>query len=129
MKYNPETAPDPAAWLAADEIEKQLSVETYHRRKRIRLPNATVHACFHVVVENQLAEGVPEVLDAYNRLRRDGLSRHDALHALGYVLVTNIHSAFKAINTKPNLNERYLEELKSLSADEWLHCMDDEEGN
>jgi len=33
------------------------SIEAYHRRARIRLPNEKVHAVIHAIVENQIALG------------------------------------------------------------------------
>jgi hypothetical protein len=91
MKYDPDRAPDAESWLKLDEQEGIDLVRTYHRRHRIRLPNADLHAVFHLTVENQIAMGEPAIVEAMARLQRDGLSRHDAIHAIGSVLASHIH--------------------------------------
>ncbi len=53
--YDPDTSPGPTDWLQTDEGERIGLVSAYHQRKKIRLPNAQLHAVIHVVVENQLA--------------------------------------------------------------------------
>jgi hypothetical protein len=57
QRYDCLKAPDPKAWLALDEQERIELVRDYHRRARIRLPNATVHAVLHTIVETQIAQG------------------------------------------------------------------------
>jgi hypothetical protein len=53
--YDPLEAPDPEEWLALDEQERIDLVLNYHRKARIRLPNAKVHAIVHAMVETQIA--------------------------------------------------------------------------
>jgi hypothetical protein len=55
--YNPDTSPTPTDWLRTDEGDRIELVSAYHRGKKIKLPNAQLHAVIHVVVENQLALG------------------------------------------------------------------------
>ena len=57
--------------------ERIRLVEQYHRRAGIRLPNVTVHAIIHAVIENQIALGdeVP-VRRTLQRLLSEGLDRH-----------------------------------------------------
>lgn len=74
-----------------DEGFRHQLVEAYHRRQRIRFPNARMHAAFHVVVENQLAFGEEAVLDTLAPLCRDGLTRHDAIYAIASVLVGHVY--------------------------------------
>ena len=69
-----------------DEAERIRLVEHYHRTARIKLPSVKAHSTFHVIVENQLAENVEPVVRAMNRLTNEGLTRHDALHAIASVL-------------------------------------------
>ena len=83
--YEPEIAPSAAEWLAIDEAERISLVESYHRRYRTQLPQLTLHATIHVVVENQIALGEAVVIDSVARLRAEGLTRHDAVHAVGMV--------------------------------------------
>jgi hypothetical protein len=57
LRYDPYEHIDCDAWLALDESERTGQVVRYHRRQRIRLPNETIHAAIHVIVENQVALG------------------------------------------------------------------------
>lgn len=91
--YNPNQAPDPDEWNALDEGERMLLVKQDHKRKRIRLPNETAHATFHVVVENQVAMGEEmNVARTLQRLMSAGLDRHDAIHAIGFVLADHMRN-------------------------------------
>jgi len=42
--YDPEKDLQVDMWLAMDDADRVEAVETYHRRQRIRLPRATLHA-------------------------------------------------------------------------------------
>jgi hypothetical protein len=84
--YNPAIAPDPATWLAEPEQERIRSVATFHMVNRLKAGNAKAHAAVHVIVENQVAMGVGPTVRAIKRLQGQGLSRHDALHAVGAVV-------------------------------------------
>ena len=79
---------DSEAWQAFDESERIESVRQYHRQNRIRLADESLHATTHVIVENQVALGdtfaAPAVL---LRLMAEGLDRHEAIYAIGSVLV------------------------------------------
>jgi hypothetical protein len=59
--------------------------------RRSKLPvgqSARAHAATHVVVENQAAMGDATAVPAtLARLMREGLERHDAVHAIGSVLM------------------------------------------
>ncbi len=119
MKYDALREPNSAEWLSSDEQERIGLVTDYHKRKRIRLPNALVHATFHVAIESQLAEAIPEVRDALDRLMGEGLDRHEAIHAIGSVLAECTWSALRREATGADLNEQYFEGLRRLSRDEW----------
>lgn len=86
VRYDASHTPDPDAWLDADEAERIDLVATYHRVRGIDVPNIERHAHFHALVETALASGDPAVTDALQRLTSDGLDRHEALHAIGYVI-------------------------------------------
>ena len=88
MRYNADRQPDSEAWLALDEEERIDIVMASHRQKRVRLENAKVHAVAHVIVENQIALGSPPLVAAtMARLMEEGLGRHDAIHAVGSVVL------------------------------------------
>lgn len=92
--YDPERAPDPAQWLALDEQSRIRLAEEHHRAARVKLPNLKAHAVFHAIVENQIAEGHASVVRAMARLASQGLSRHNALHAIASVLAGHIQALY-----------------------------------
>jgi hypothetical protein len=91
--YDPAVAPEPATWLELDEQLRIALAEQYHNSKDIKLPDVRVHATFHVIVENQLAEGIQATVTAVARLMGEGVSRHDAIHAIGSALVEHMQEA------------------------------------
>ena len=118
--YDPGTAPDPDEWLALDEGERIHRIASYHRRAKVRLPNVQIHAALHSVVENQLAEGLQTVRETVERLQSEGLSRHDALHAVGSVMVNSLHALLQEGAQAQFEVEAYFQELGSLTAETWL---------
>jgi hypothetical protein len=120
QRYDPLEAPDPEEWLALDEQERLDLVQDYHRRARIRLPNAKVHAVFHAIVEAQiaLADETPARRTA-QRLMDEGLDRHEAIHAIGSVLAEFMHDLLKAPQSDTNPNVPYFAALERLTAEDW----------
>ena len=118
MQYDPERDIDAETWQAADEAARIEAVLRYHRREKIRLPNARMHAVIHMVVENQIAEG-----DAFPakatlaRLRNEGLDRHQAVHALGSVAAEEMFRALK--DRTPSDRAEYALKLEKLTAESW----------
>jgi len=119
-RYDPEEVPDASEWNALDEQERIDLVEEYHHAARVRLPNATLHAVIHVVVENQVALGVPAVIAAMQRLHHEGLDRHETLHAVGSVLIAHMQRLMQSLPPTGNPNEAYERELETLTAAAWL---------
>jgi hypothetical protein len=120
-KYDPEKSPDPKPWLASDEGERITLVSDYHRRKRFILPAPDLHAVIHVIVENQLALGDAVVVATLGRLVADGLSRHDAIHAIGSVLAEYLYELLRDQPGPENpIYTVYLERLQKFSAKAWL---------
>jgi Domain of unknown function (DUF1841) len=119
LQYDPHQHTDPNAWLALDESERIELVRQYHRRERIWLPNETLHAATHVIVENQLALGDPlPVRDALLRLMEEGLDRHEALHVIGSVLAQQLFAALTE-RGRADPTPDYAEKLKDLTAGSW----------
>ena len=85
-RYDPDTDPDPKEWMGLDDDERDHLVEEYHRDKHVEIESLRMHVNFHVVVESQVAMGdeIP-VQKTLTRLMREGLSRHDAVHAIGSI--------------------------------------------
>ncbi len=121
--YDPQRKPDPEAWLAMDEGERIALALDHHRRARTRLPNARrrAHAAIHVIVENQIALG-----DAYpvertvRRLMDEGLDRHEAIHAVGSVLIGHLASLAEEALPNQDPNAAYIAALQDLTAESWL---------
>jgi hypothetical protein len=84
--YDPNSAPDPKAWLALGEQERMQVVKNFHNSARIKTRSIRSHAALHTIVENQIAQGYGPTRKALARLLSSGLSRHDALHAIGAVV-------------------------------------------
>lgn len=118
--YDPLNAPDPDDWQAMDEQERMMLVTAYHRQAGVALPNEQAHAAIHAIVENQIALGdetsAPATLE---RMMREGLDRHEAIHAVGSVLVDFMQALVRE-DAAPGATERYNEELEKLTAAEWL---------
>ena len=120
MRYDANQNPAAAEWLALEEGERLHLVEEYHRRMRIQLPNPTVHAVAHCVVENQIAMGdeLP-VRQTLERLISEGLDRHDAIHAVGSVLMRHMYELMQHPTTAPVDQSVYFRELEDLTAKRW----------
>jgi hypothetical protein len=95
-------------------------VRDYHRAAGIRLPNATMHATLHAIVETQIALGdeTPAERTA-ERLMDDGLDRHDAIHAIGMVLAEHIYDVLKTEPLSQDPNAPYFAALERLTVEDW----------
>lgn len=116
--YDADRDPDPAAWLALDQGERLLHVEAYHRLADVEpSPAPETHAVVHTIIESQLAsDDPPHVRRAIDRVRREGLTRHEAVHAVGSVLTPLMLAAMR----DGGFDERgYLEGLDALTAASW----------
>lgn len=125
--YDPEQAPVPDVWLAIDEHERLEAVLLWHKKARVELPNEMLHAVVHTIIENQLAEEVPSVVRAIPRLMQEGLTRHEAIHAVGMVLSRYIYELRNSPEppTDPDASHaRYEAAVDSLTADDWWSLAD-----
>jgi hypothetical protein len=121
-RYDPAKDPDPKEWLAMDEARRIDIVSSYHRRFDHRVPRPRGHAMIHVIVENQLAAPEPAVVATLARLQREGLDRHDAVHAIGSVLLAHLNERMKQPETtfEGDPNAAYFTSLEKLTAAGWL---------
>jgi hypothetical protein len=120
LQYDPHAHINSDAWLALDESERMQLVRLYHRQQQIRLPNETIHAAVHVIVENQVALGDAfPAKAALLRLMKEGLDRHEAIHAIGSLLSERLFGVMSEQAAGGNLNADYMEKLKSLTAESW----------
>ena len=120
MQYDADEQPDPDVWLELDETERLELVIEYHRRTGLQLETPELHAIAHVVVENQIALGqatpVPGTLD---RLMDEGLDRHDAVHAIGSILMKIVFDAAHERDDGGDINTKYNRGLAALTAAGW----------
>ena len=118
MRYDPVVGPDAAEWLELDDGERVVVVRQYHERANERAGNPELHAIIHVTVETQLAEGHPDVKAAFERLSREGLDRHNVVHAIGSVVAEQIYGVMKS--QRPHDPQEYARRLNDLTAEAWL---------
>jgi hypothetical protein len=85
------------------------------------VPNVAVHAAVHAIVETQIALGdeTPARRTA-QRLMDEGLDRHEAIHAIGSVLVEFMTDLMKAPKSGRDPNVAYFAALERLTAANWL---------
>lgn len=127
--YDPNQTPDPAVWREMDEVAGQRLVARYHRSPECEHPpgpDPRAHDLVHLIVERQAALGseVP-VAETIARLVGQGLSRHDAVHAVGSVLAGVIFDcSTEASPQGEDISERFFAELKTLTAESWLSSAD-----
>ena len=117
--YDPLFPPDPQTWLDLDEGQRLNLVSDYHQSTGEEIPSIPAHAAFHVIVENQLAEHLPSVEAALQRLQAEGLDRHDAVHAIASVLAEHLNDILKGHQPEPDPNDAYYRALEKLSAATW----------
>ena len=119
--YDPNLSPDADAWLLLDEQDRISQAEKYHKKRGIRLPNTKAHATVHAIIENQIAEGEDSVVRAIDRLFKQGLGRHDSIHAIAWVMSQHIFELMSAENPddKDVMNAKYVAAVERLTADDW----------
>ena len=121
MRYDASEAPDPEQWLELDESDRLDLVKRYHICAKLPVgENERLHAAVHVIVENQAAMGDATVVPAtLARLMREGLDRHDAIHAIGSVLLGIFFDVAKDPSKQIDINAAYGRELGELTAASW----------
>ena len=120
QRYDPLEAPDAEEWLALDEQERIDLVLNFHRKARIRLPNAKVHAIVHAMVETQIAlEDETPARRTAQRLMDEGLDRHEAIHAIGWVLIEFMSDLMDEPESRAEPNTPYFAALERLTVEDW----------
>jgi hypothetical protein len=120
MGYDPDVGPDPAHWLALEEAERLRQAKDYHERYDALLANLDIHAAVHVVIETQIAMGdETPARGALERLMSEGLSRHEAIHALGSVLTEMIVGAANEKEAEDLQEDAYNDAIARITAEDW----------
>ena len=119
--YDPEKAPDPQEWLSLDGHERVRLVTNYHLAARTKIRNMRAHAALHALVEERIAHGFGPICRTIDRLQKEGLTRHEAIHAVASVLAHSDHELvnktgmWSAGDAQRELNAR----IEGLSASTW----------
>ena len=120
--YDPEVAPAPEKWNALDQMERMFLIEDYHSQTQDLADSPQGHATIHAIVENQVAMGgATPVAAELDRLMHEGLGRHDAVHAVGAILLEHMHTAMEGDPDEDpeTRNQRYYANLKKMTAKKW----------
>lgn len=116
-KYDPLHAPNPEKWLELDDDQRIQLILQYHKKEGIETPNDQIHAVIHNIIENQIAKNEKSpVKEAVNRLTDEGLDRHEAIHAVGSVLIKHM---VNNKSDKGDSTQSYFEEVKNLTLQKW----------
>ncbi|HEX5340304.1 MAG TPA: hypothetical protein VFX47_05440 [Gammaproteobacteria bacterium] len=118
--YDPLIEPDKKLWLAATEGERVAVVTAFHERHDETLDKKAliIHSAIHVIVENQLALGVALLPETVAKLMRQGLSRHEAIHAIGAIISGDILGIIRGEITEFSAS-KYRRKLEKISAKRW----------
>jgi hypothetical protein len=132
FEYDASVDPDPEYWLDLDEGEQNLAAAEHHELDDPHPPaeSRQAHAMAHAVIETQLLAGdPPEARAAFERMKRDGLSRHDAIHAVSMVLMGHLFEIMKRTGdgvplTEAQVRSEYVEQLEALTVEDWRAAWD-----
>ena len=90
FRYNPNTSIPKRDWLSMEEQDKIEAILEYHKKHKTNLWNKEFHLNLHIEIENQIAKNIRPVNNALRRLKRSGMRRHDAIHAIGCIFIENV---------------------------------------
>ena len=117
--YNPLKTPNPEEWLALGEDERILLVREFHESlEELEEEALNLHATFHVIVENQIAENVQFIPETIEKLIRQGLDRHDAVHAIAAIISEDVFDLLKG-NKQEFCAKQYRRKLEKITAKRW----------
>ena len=113
--YDPAKSPNRNQWLAMEEPDRINLVRQYHETTSDSIENPTAHYGLNVTVETQIALDTPLVRQALGRLRKQGLSRHDGIHAIGNVVAKHMQNLIRSqYDPARDPNDYYGEMLSEL---------------
>ncbi len=118
--YDPTKPINPEQWLSLDEVERVDLVRCFHESLDDEMPDdaLSTHSSIHVIVENQLAMGVEYIPDTIAKLTRQGLDRHEAIHAIGAIITEDIYDIVKG-NIQEFSPKKYRRKLEKITAKRW----------
>jgi len=118
--YDAHEQPHGLDWLGMGEEARLQLVIDYHTSIGDTGDNARTHCMLHVIVENQIAMGahMEPVRERLRQLMAQGMDRHEALHAICYVLIRHMNWIGLS-NQKGDHDARYFREIKRMTAQKW----------
>ncbi len=121
QEYNPSNSIDADEWLEVDELMRSELVRKFHRGLDEPLSEDSLpgHALIHVIVENQIATNIELVPETIAKLVRQGLDRHEAVHAIGALISAQMFNLAQG-NIEKFCTVKYKRQLKKLTAKRWL---------
>jgi len=120
--YDPDVAPNAGEWLALPELERIRLAQNHHVSARVKVPNMKAHAALHAAVENQIASGYGPSKRVVVRLQEEGLSRHEAIHAIASVIAEFVYELQQGQSeeARSTFQSRMGESIDRLHASNWL---------
>ena len=121
LTYNPSKDIDPELWLACDEGRRIALIEIYHEEAGMEAPNMSLHAVFHNIIETQIALGDKTPVAAkFAQLRKEGLDRHEAIHALASVCAAFMYDISTGSDVaSENASTAYFDAIRELTKEKW----------
>jgi hypothetical protein len=118
--YDPLVEPDKTEWLGLSEHDRIDLVREFHENSDEELDDEalSIHSSIHVIVENQLAMGVEQIPETISKLIRQGLDRHDAIHAIGTIISEDIFYILRGEQTEFS-PKQYRRKLEKITARRW----------
>ncbi|MGO0305044.1 hypothetical protein ACTL6P_00275 [Endozoicomonas acroporae] len=119
--YNPNKPLNVSEWLVLDDEQRKILVSNFHESTEEEFQDdgaLTMHCYMHVVVENQIATNVDLVSETVTKLVRQGLSRHEALHAISAIIVEDVFDMLKGTKSEFCL-KKYRRKLEKITAKRW----------
>ncbi len=106
-----------------DLMERILEEHRRNPHPGVKGGRLRLHVAIHTVVETQILEGKPGATAVtLARLQQEGLSRHDAVHAIGTVVSSEMFEVMQ--EGKVYEEQRYVAGLRALSAESFLSGRD-----
>ena len=119
--YNPLIEPNKDEWLESSENDRIDAVREFHESSDDEFEGdgaLTIHSTLHVIVENQLAMGVELIPETIAKLIRQGLDRHEAIHAIGAIISEDIFYIMSGEKTEHS-PKKYRRKLEKITAKRW----------
>ena len=118
--YNPLIEPNKDEWLESSEYDRIDAVREFHENSQEDFEDEalSIHCSVHIIVENQLAMGVELIPETIAKLTRQGLDRHEAIHAIGAIISEDIFNIIRGDKAEFS-PKQYRRKLEKITAKRW----------